>query len=108
MANQDPKAGVAPQWLLGNWRLQRAEKAVSIMPGTRMHFMADGTLRYIIALEGREHLFELTFTVEDKLLRTENPDGGQQQAVRFACTDAGLLELDFAGARAWFAREWVM
>lgn len=97
-----------PSWLLGRWRLQRAESGVDLQPGTEMDFRPNGLLLYRIEVCEQVHEFELGFEVEGSLLRTVHGANGQRQSVRFGLEHSGLLELDFSGNRAWFARERLM
>jgi hypothetical protein len=103
-----PGGDAAPDWLLGRWRLQRVEPGLEILPDTRMEFRADGKLLYTITVQGRHTLFELAYRIAGELLHTEHPTGGHTAAARFALQRDGLLEFDFDGRRAWFARERLM
>ena len=106
--NEGQGRGGVPPWLLGRWRLQRAEEGVEILPGTLMEFRGSGVLVYRIPLEGEAHVFELEYSVRGDLLCTRHAAAGHAQTVRFGQPVAGELELDFAGVRAWFSRETLM
>lgn len=97
-----------PDWLLGRWRLQRAESGLDILPGTRMDFRAGGAVIYTIEVAGRQAVFELTYRVDGSLLRTVHPTGGHIATSRFGLGHDGLLQFDFGGKRAWFVREALM
>ena len=101
----DPIDDSVPRWLLGRWRLLRAEASLDFAPGVRMDFRPAGRLIYTIAVEGREHLIELLYRVEGDVLRTDNPAAPHATSTRFAQGAGGVLEFDFAEGRAWFVRE---
>ena len=94
-----------PAWLLGSWRLLRADAALEFAPGVRMEFRAGGRLRYTIPLAGRETVVSLIYRVEGDVLRTDNPAAPHATATRFALGAGDVLVFDFSGARAWFVRE---
>ncbi|RFA30694.1 hypothetical protein CAI21_04045 [Alkalilimnicola ehrlichii] len=105
MTEKSNKPGDMPEWLLGAWRLQRAEPGVQILPGTGMEFRRDGKLCYRIPMEEEVHIFELEYEIEGDWLRTQHDPADHAQAVRFCLAEDGSLELDFNGTRAWFRRE---
>ena len=92
------------EWLLGRWRLQRAEPGLEILPGARMEFRRGGELVYTIALEGQVAAFTLAFRIEAGEIHTYHAGGGHHAVARLR-EQAGFLEFDFAGRRAWFVRE---
>jgi hypothetical protein len=96
-----------PDWLLGQWRLLRAEAGLDFAPGVRMDFAPGGRLRYSFVVDGRLHEVVLVYRVEADVLRTDNPAAPHATATRFALGAGGVLVFDFAGARAWFVREHV-
>jgi len=96
-----------PDWLLGQWRLLRAEAGLDFAPGVRMDFEPGGRLRYSFVVDGRLHEVGLVYRVEADVLRTDNPAAPHATATRFALGAGGVLVFDFAGARAWFVREHV-
>jgi hypothetical protein len=98
----------APDWLLGRWRLQRAEPGLDILPGTGMDFRAGGALIYTIEIAGRQAVFELTYQIAGSLLRTVHSSGGHIATSRFELGRDGLLQFDFGGKRAWFVRDGLM
>ena len=95
----------APPWLLGKWRLLRAEAALDFAPGVRMEFRPGGRLLYTIVVEGHEHVVKLIYSVDGDVLRTDNPEHPHAVATHFAQGEGGVLVFDFSGARAWFVRE---
>lgn len=97
-----------PEWLLGRWRLQRAEAGLEILPDTRMDFRRDGELFYTITVAGQQAFFELKYRVEGTMLHTIHPAGGYQASASIRLEDDGRLQFDFAGRRAWFVRERLM
>lgn len=100
----DPGGGV-PGWLLGRWRLLRADAALDFTPGVGMDFGPGGRLRYTIPVEGRGHVVALVYRVEGDVLRTDNPSAPHATATRFWRGAGDVLVFDFAGAHAWFVRE---
>lgn len=99
----DPHA--APGWLLGRWRLLRAEAALDFAPGVRMEFLAGGRLLYTIVVEGHTHVVRLVYRVDGDMLRTDNPENPHATSSRIALGEGGVLVFDFSGARAWFVKE---
>ena len=94
-----------PAWLLGRWRLLRADPAIQLAPGVRMEFRAGGQLLYRIPVAGQEHVVALVYRVEGDVLRTDNPAAPHATATRFALGAGDVLVFDFSGALAWFVRE---
>jgi hypothetical protein len=92
-------------WLLGTWRLMRADAALDFAPGVRMEFMHDGMLRYHIDVGGSDQVIELRYRVEGDTLFTDNPSAPHSMSVRFSHGVGDVLMLDFAGALAWLVRE---
>ena len=99
----DPHA--VPAWLLGRWRLLRAEPGLDFAPGVRMEFKLGGRLVYTIVVEGHEHVVKLIYQVEGDTLRTDNPENPHVATSRISLGEGGVLVFDFSGARAWFVRE---
>ena len=96
---------MVPPWLLGRWRLLRADPPLDFTPGTQMDFRERGDLRYRIPVEGREQEFALLYVVEGDVLRTDNPRAPHATATHFHLGAGGVLVFDFAGALAVFVRE---
>jgi hypothetical protein len=94
-----------PHWLLGVWRLFRADAQLDFAPGVRMEFCPSGQLRYHITVGDRDQVIELLYRVDGDLLLTDNPSHPHATAVHFARGEGDVLVLDFAGPRAWLVRE---
>jgi hypothetical protein len=94
-----------PSWLIGRWRLVHAAAALGFIPGTRMEFGRDGTLRYVIPVEGTEQTIALLYRVQDDLLRTENPLAPHATATPIRQGPGDTLVLDFADSPAVLVRE---
>lgn len=94
-----------PFWLLGRWRLLRADVELDFTPGVGMDFRPGGQLRYTIPLQGRGHEVSLVYRVEGDVLRIDNPSTPHATATRFWRGAGDVLVFDFAGPRAWFVRE---
>jgi len=92
-------------WLIGTWRLLRADAALDFAPGVRMEFLEDGTLRYHVDVGGRDQVIDLRYRIEDDMLHTENPAASHAMSVRMSEGVGGVLVLDFAGPKAWLVRE---
>lgn len=96
---------MTPHWLLGIWRLHRADEALDFAPGVRMEFAAGGHLRYHIDVAGNDQTVHLLYRVDGDTLHTENPLAPHSMVVQFDREGGDVLVLDFGGARAWLLRE---
>jgi hypothetical protein len=105
MSEHAPEHGGTPRWLLGRWRLLRADPSLDFAPGVGMEFLPYGRLRYTIRVEGRLHELALIYRVEGDMLQTDNPSAPHRASTRFAHGDGDVLLLDFSGARAVFVRQ---
>jgi hypothetical protein len=94
-----------PAWLLGRWRLVHAAPALGFIPGTRMEFAHDGTLLYLIPIEGTIQSIALVYRVDGDLLRTENPLAPHATATPIRPGPGDTLVLDFADSPAVLVRE---
>lgn len=92
-------------WLRGGWRLLRCDRALDFTPGTRMRFNTDATLDYTIPTGDGTLQLQLRWMLDGATLHTDLPDGGNPVTVTVTRGQAGILEFDFGGARAWFVRE---
>lgn len=92
-------------WLIGTWRLLRADAALDFAPGVRMEFLEDGTLHYHVEVGGRDQVIDLRYRLEHDMLHTENPAAPHAMSVRWSEGTGGVLVLDFAGPKAWLVRE---
>lgn len=99
----DPHA--VPDWLLGRWRLLRAEPGLDFAPGVAMEFAAGGRLRYSFDVGGRVQAVALVYQVTGDVLRTDNPASPHAVETHFRRGEGGVLEFDFSGVRAWFVQE---
>jgi hypothetical protein len=104
-ANDLEMPGAVPPWLLGRWRLMRADAGLDFAPGVVMDFRPGGRLRYTITVEGQAHEVALVYSVQGDVLRTDNPAAPHATATRFWHGEAGVLVFDFAGPLAVFVRE---
>jgi hypothetical protein len=93
-------------WLLGIWRLYRADPSLDFAPGVRMEFAPEGHLRYHISVGGSDQVVELLYRVEADTLHTENVITPHTMSVKFAREGEDVLALDFGGASAWLLREY--
>ena len=94
-----------PPWLLGRWRLLRADPTLDFAPGVGMEFLPFGRLLYSIRVEGREHVLALVYRVEGDMLQTDNPSAPHRTSTRLEHGEGDVLLLDFSGARAVFVRQ---
>lgn len=94
-----------PGWLYGRWRLLRADAGLDFAPGVAMEFAPGGRLRYSFDVGDRLQVVALVYQVEGNVLRTDNPSAGHAVETHFRLGEAGVLEFDFSGARAWFVKE---
>jgi hypothetical protein len=91
--------------LLGRWRLLRADPALEFAPGVGMDFQTGGRLLYAFDVGDRRESLTLCYRVEGDLLHTDSPATAHETTAHFAFGEGGALMLDFAGAKAWFVRE---
>jgi hypothetical protein len=92
-------------WLLGTWRLMRADPSLDFAPGVRMEFLTDGQLRYHVDVGGRDQVIALVYRVDGDVLVTDNPAAPHSMTVRIQHGLGDVLLLDFAGATAMLVRE---
>ncbi|MEP6832253.1 MAG: hypothetical protein ABJB74_02620 [Gemmatimonas sp.] len=97
---------VSNDWLLGTWRLYRADAALDFAPGVRMEFADAGVLRYHIDVGGTDQVVDLLYRVDGDTLHTENLVESHTMSVLFAREGEDVLALDFGGAFAWLMREY--
>ncbi len=91
--------------LLGRWRLLRADATLDFAPGVSMDFRSGGRLLYGFDVGDRRETVRLIYRVDGNELHTDNPATTHEVSTHFAFGEGGVLILDFAGARAWFVRE---
>ena len=96
---------MAPSWLLGTWRLLRADPTLDFAPGVRMEFRPEGHLHYHVDVGGRDQVIALIYRVEGDVLHTDNPSAPHRMSVRMTHGEGDVLMLDFAGAQAMLVRE---
>jgi hypothetical protein len=94
-----------PRWLLGRWRLLRADAELDFAPSVRMEFLAGGRLRYTIDVGGHDQMIALLYSVVGDTLRTDNPAAPHATSTRFSHGEGDVLVFDFSGPRALFVRE---
>ena len=96
---------MSTNWLLGIWRLMRADASLDFAPGVRMEFLIDGVLRYHVDVGGQDQVVDLVYRVDGDLLHTENPEAPHSMSVRLEHGAGDVLLLDFGGAQAMLVRE---
>ncbi len=96
---------MSTNWLLGIWRLMRADASLDFAPGVRMEFLIDGVLRYHVDVGGQDQVVDLVYRVDGDLLHTENPEAPHSMSVRIEHGAGDVLLLDFGGAQAMLVRE---
>ena len=69
-------------WLLGIWRLMRADPSLDFAPGVRMEFLPQGQLRYHVDVGGRDQVIALRYRRDGDLLHTDNPAAPHSVTVR--------------------------
>lgn len=97
----------APDWLLGRWRLLRADPSLTFAPGVTMEFHPAGRLSYGMEIDGRPTMLEMVYRAEDGTLTTNSPASGHSAVTRFRLGEGDVLVIDFSGAIACFVREQV-
>lgn len=93
--------------LLGRWRLLRADAGLDFAPGVEMEFRQGGRLLYSFEVGDRRQVVSLVYQVRDDVLHTEYPGAAHDVEARFSFGAGEVLLFDFAGARAWFVKEFV-
>ncbi|WP_373063386.1 hypothetical protein [Gemmatimonas sp.] len=96
---------MSTDWLLGIWRLMRADASLDFAPGVRMEFLIDGVLRYHVDVGGQDQVVDLVYRVDGEVLHTDNPAAPHSMSVRIEHGVGDLLLLDFGGAQAILVRE---
>lgn len=96
---------MSTDWLLGVWRLMRADAPLDFAPGVRMEFLADGVLLYHVDVGGTDTIIELVYRVEGDWLHTENPTSPHTMSVRMTHGEGDSLLFDFGGPCALLVRE---
>ena len=96
---------MSTDWLLGIWRLMRADTSLDFAPGVRMEFLADGALRYHVDVGGHDQVVDLVYRVDGDVLHTDNPAAPHSMSVRLEHGVGDVLLLDFGGAQAMLVRE---
>jgi len=92
-------------WILGIWRLLRADPSLDFAPGVRMEFCQGGTLRYHVDVGGRDQVIDLVYRLDGDVLHTDNPASPHSMSVRIVHGEGDVLLLDFAGPKAMLIRE---
>lgn len=93
------------EWILGIWRLLRADPSLDFAPGVRMEFCQEGALRYHVDVGGRDQIIDLIYRLDGDVLHTDNPASPHSTSVRIVHGEADVMLLDFAGAQAMLVRE---
>lgn len=96
---------MSTDWLLGTWRLLRADAPLDFAPGVRMEFRRDGVLRYHVDVGGTDMVIELVYRVDGDVLHTENPSSPHSMSVHLTHGEADSLLFDFGGPQALLVRE---
>lgn len=96
---------MSTDWLLGIWRLLRADASLDFAPGVRMEFLGDGVLLYHVDVGGQDQVVDLVYRVDGDLLYTENPAAPHSMCVRIEHGAGDVLLLDFGDAKAVLVRE---
>ncbi len=92
-------------WLLGTWRLLRADAALDFAPGVRMEFRDQGQLHYHIDVGGKDQVVQLRYRLDGDVLSTDNPAAPHSMSVRISHGAGDVLLMDFGGASAMLVRE---
>jgi hypothetical protein len=96
---------MSTNWLLGIWRLMRADASLDFAPGVRMEFLLDGVLRYHVDVGGQDQVVDLVYRVDGEVLYTDNPAAPHSMSVRIEHGAGDVLLLDFGGSQAMLVRE---
>lgn len=96
---------MSTDWLLGTWRLMRADEPLDFAPGVRMEFLTGGLLRYHVDVGGTDQTIDLVYRVDGELLHTDNPAAPHSMSVRMVHGEGDSLLFDFGGPQALLVRE---
>jgi hypothetical protein len=96
---------MSTDWLLGTWRLMRADEPLDFAPGVRMEFLPAGVLHYHVDVGGTDRIIELVYRVDGDLLHTDNPAAPHSMSVRMTHGEGDSLLFDFGGPQALLVRE---
>ena len=99
------RTSMSTNWLLGIWRLMRADASLDFAPGVRMEFLSEGVLRYHVDVGGQDQSVDLVYRIEGDVLHTDNPAAPHRMRVRIEHGVGDVLLLDFGRAQAMLVRE---
>jgi hypothetical protein len=69
-----------------------------------MVFSDDGSLTYIIHVEGKDEVIVMKYRIDDSVLVTDQPSQPGEERTPFTITPDGKLVLEFGGIRSRYVR----
>lgn len=91
--------------LIGRWMTDPQDLESILEYGlVSLEFAADGNLRYIAHVEGKDQIMDLTYRVEDGMLITNQPSEPREERTPFALTPEGRLVLTYGDVRSYYVR----
>lgn len=72
--------------------------------GVEIEFSANGKLTYTIRQSDRRQIMNLTYKAEGSEIVSNQPSAPAEIRTRYQIDDAGMLLLEFNGARSWYRR----
>lgn len=96
---------MSTDWLLGTWRLMRADAPLDFAPGVRMEFLPGGVLYYHVDVGGTDRVIDLVYRLDGDVLHTDNPAAPHSMSVRITHGEGDSLLFDFGGPQALLVRE---
>src|SRR5262245_61055500 len=92
--------------LIGTWLIDETDKpAVNIFGGVTLDFDLDGVLLYTIREGEKLQIINMTYTVEDGIIVTNQPSAPSFERTKFTISPNGILTLYFDGMTSRFKRE---
>jgi hypothetical protein len=89
--------------LVGRWRLVHTEGPANFEHVT-MDFRPDGSLQYSIELPDRLQVMNLTYSVSEGVIISNQLSAPGEERTRFSLGADGRLELDHGATRSWYER----
>ena|ERR1044072_5733060 len=91
--------------LVGRWETDPTDaNAINEYGRTTLVFGGDGSLTYIIHVEGKDQVMVMTYRIEDSILITDQPSHPAEERTSFTITPEGDLVLDYGGTKSRYVR----
>jgi hypothetical protein len=91
--------------LVGRWETDPSDTdAINEYGRTSLVFGGDGSLTYIIHVEGKDQVMVMTYRIEGSMLITDQPSRPGEERTAFTITPDGKLVLDYGGIKSRYVR----